>query len=303
MLDLSCAVPNFAGRKAAKGAKSLATNHESSDELLTALSELELSPHKDHIAKPIALKTKPASTLYVGVQEHSIIPLSEACTKCHTDCADEVPPLSERLKSRPRNNMECVDDNISSVADKLKTVSTDRVESLSSEQLETNSTHQVDCSDCDEIPPLAMRLKIKSGNHSSYPINTSAIAEHNRCNATLTQTQEGNEEVILISDNSSESEGEDALQLSHRDGAHTMMASLQHQYCNSSEGESSSDEALSPLINQIGTKRQGTSSSPLKTKLSPTKDFVSTKAVQSANNARRKLFLSGGSAESPIEID
>ena len=82
--------------------------------------------------------------------------------------------------------------------------------------------------------------------------------------------------------------------------AQGVTSSLQYQYCDSSEdGASPSDDDIPPLANRIGYKRAGTSSSPLKTKLSPTKDLVTKSTTETAQvttkltTAKRKLgFMS-----------
>ena len=100
------------------------------------------------------------------------------------------------------------------------------------------------------------------------------------------QTSENKQ--IVISDSSSESEAEDPLMpVPCKDmkvgGAHGVTSSLQYQYCDSSEdGASPSDDDIPPLANRIGCKWAGTSSSPLKTKLSPTKDLVTKSTTETA---------------------
>ena len=106
---------------------------------------------------------------------------------------------------------------------------------------------------------------------------------------------------IVISDSSSESEAEDPLMpVPCKDmkvgGAQGVTSSLQYQYCDSSEdGAIPSDDDIPPLANRIGCKRAGTSSSPLKTKLSPTKDLVTKSTTETAQvttkvtTAKRKL--------------
>ena len=105
----------------------------------------------------------------------------------------------------------------------------------------------------------------------------------------------------MISDSSSESEAEDPLMpVPCKDmkvgGTQGVTSSLQYQYCDSSEdGASPSDDDIPPLANRIGCKRAGTSSSPLKTKLSPTKDLVIKSTTETAQvttkvtTAKRKL--------------
>ena len=102
----------------------------------------------------------------------------------------------------------------------------------------------------------------------------------------------GKMQQIVISDSSSESEAEDPLFNGTAEGGpQRMMSSLHHHYCESSEHESSSDDDLPPLLDRIGSKRKDTLTSPLKAKLSPTKDIMVSKMIfsQATTHTRKKL--------------
>ena len=339
----------IAGKRAAKGSP------HSSDELSTALSQLELNSQKQHKTKMKAIKTEPATVLCCDAWEHTVRSLSQIETKPLKNSAESI-DHKEVSRAKPRNDSECIDlDEVLPLAERLNC----HKPPAPLDQQKTKLTH----TECIEIPSLAERLKAKSKGQSiqsNFPHTTPySSSQHDKADVDFKKIREMNKDPmndhigqfwtserkqIVISDSSSESETEDPMILcgdAKVGGAHKVMSSLHHQYCDSSEEGSSSDDCIPPLVNRIGSKRQGASSSPLKSKLSPTKDLVlqsKTQVTQVTTNMKKKLGfesrlkddigdrncdireiatnkgsscgevgLSGtcciGSAESPIEID
>lgn len=263
---------------------------QSSDELSTALSELKLKSHEHHMTK---MKVEPALRLCDDSQKHTITS-SQTEVKTSKSGGQKVSSDDVLSTAKPTDESECIDEFLPPLAEMIRS---NKASTLLDHQ-RSRLTHG-NCDDCDEIPSLAERLKAKSwinSNSSSVPVDSlrpSALhGDHNGADVmifkrtqeldrtssvTVGQSRVSGEKQIVISDSSSESETEDPL-IGHGDteasGAERVMSSLRHQYCaDSSEDGSSTDDDVPPLVKRIGSKRPGNASSPLKSKLSPTRDL------------------------------
>ena len=293
---------------------------QSSDELSVALSNLKLN--SQCMTKEI-IKAEPATKLCDDAQQHGItsVPLMD-----HLKASTESIDTYSKTEARDKLNSECIDvDEIPSLAERLKGHKSLSTCTSCAEQKQAKSIRNTECiGSCEEIPSLGEKARPSQASTcnkanltytalvlSSQHVHVRADLGLNcvrtqktskKSSNTFGQLRTGRERQIVISDSSSESEAEDPL-MPCRDtkvgGAQLgMTSSLHYQYCDSSLSEdgSSSDDDVPPLASRIGSKRSGTSSSPLKSKLSPTKDLVMKSKTETAqlatkvvNNAKRKV--------------
>ena len=278
------------------------SNSQSSDELSTALSELKLNSQLS-----MKMKAEPATKLCDDAQQHGIssVPLMD-----HLKASTEI---KKSETTQARDNSECIDlesDETPPLAQRLKghkalsSLSQQRAKSTQAECIDRNEACvSSSLIEIDKPGPISNLSLITSSQHTQADLNSVRTQKPNKKSLdTAGQFQRTSEnKQIVISDSSSESEAEDPLMaVSCTDtkvgGAQGVTSSLQYQYCDSSEdGASPSDDDIPPLANRIGCKQAGTSSSPLKTKLSPTKDLVTKSMTETAQvttrvtTAKRKL--------------
>ena len=220
------------------------------------------------------MKAEPATELCDDAQKYSISPVSQIDTELHFKTSTESIDDNKASRPKPRAESEFIDvDDIPPLSERLKS----HRGSSSLEQQGAKSTH----SECRAKPGgynktnLTYTSLVISSQHAQTDLNFLRTRKmHKKSSDTVGQFQaserERKQSVI--------SEAEDPL-MPYGDtkvgGAQGVTSSLQYQYCDSSDEESSrSDDDIPPLVDRIGSKRPGSSSSPLKSKLSPTKDLV-----------------------------
>ena len=315
---MACGFHIVAGKRTANHSLS---NSQISDDLTIALSELKL-----HSQLSMKMKAEPATKLCDDAQQHGIssVPLMD-----HLKASTEITCSNKSKITEARNNSKFIDlesDEIPPLAQRLK-----GHQALSSLTQKRAKSTRAECTDCNQvcvssslvevnkpgpISKISYLSLVSSSQHTRADLNSSRTRGTNKKSVDVAgQFQRPSEnKQIVISDSSSESEAEDPLMpvpcKDTKVGGAQGVTSLQYQYCDSSEdGASPSDEEIPPLANRIGCKRAGTSSSPLKTKLSPTKDLVMKSTTETAQvatkvtTAKRKLGfesskvmgLSGGS--------
>ena len=309
MMDIfsNCDFHIVAGKRTANRSPS---NSQSSYDLTTALSELKLNSQLS-----MKMKAEPATKLCDNAQQHGIssVPLMD-----HLKASTELTCNKKSEITQASDNSECIDlesDEIPPLAQRLK--GHQALSSLTQQRAKSTQAERIDCNQACVSSSLVEATVNKPGPISkiSY-LSLVTSSQHTRADLNSLRTQEMNKKSvdvagqfqrtsvnkqIVISDSSSESEVEDPLMpVPCKDmkvgGGQGVTSPLQYQYCDSSgDGASPSDDDIPPLANRIGCKRAGTSSSPLKTKLSPTKDLVTKSMTETAQvttkvtTAKRKL--------------
>ena len=281
--------------------RSPSKSSQSSDELSVALSDLKLN---SRLTTKEIIKAEPATKLCDDAQQHGItsVPLVD-----HLKASVESIDTYSKTEVRDKSNSECIDlDEIPSLAERLKGHKSLSTCTSLTEQKRAKSIHNTECiGSCEEIPSLGEKARpsqastcnkanltytslVLSSQHVRADLGPKYVRAQKmgkKSSNTFGRLQTGEKRQIVISDSSSESEVEDPL-VPRIDtkvgGAHDqgMTSSLHYQYCDSSLSDdgSSSDDDIPPLASRIGSKRSGASSSPLKSKLSPTKDLVMLKS-------------------------
>ena len=243
------------------------------------------------------MKAEPATKLCDDAQKYSISSVPQIDTELHFKTSiesdkvsrskpraesdvDDIPPLSERLKSH----------RAPSSLDQLGAKSTHR------EYIEIPSWVEIAKPGGYNKTNLTYTSLVISSQHARTDLNFVRTRDmHKKSSDTVGQFQASEREKKQ----SMISEAEDPLMPcgdTKVGGAQGVTSSLQHQYCGSSEEESSqSDDDIPPLVDRIVSKRPGISSSPLKSKLSPTKDLAMKSEIEVAwkgatkTNAKRKV--------------
>ena len=256
------------------------------------------------------MKAEPATKLCDNVQQHGIssVPLMD-----HLKASTEITCSNKSEITEASDNSECIDlesDEIPPLAQRLKghqalsLLAQQRAKSTQAERIGYNeacvSSSLIEVNKPGPISKISYLSLVTSNQHTRADLNS--VRTNKKSSDAVDLFQRTNEKrQIVISDSSSESEAEDPLMpVPYKDMkvgvAQGVTSSLQYQYCDSSKDRASpSDDDIPPLANRIGCKRAGTSSSPLKTKLSPTKDLVTksttgiAQVATKVTTAKRKL--------------
>lgn len=268
----------IAGRKGSKKTNPSPSEAHSSDELTASLDNLQLLSPKKNQVQLRTLKTGAASALCDDAQLCSIEVVSrkkmESTRSVGEPQVDEVAPLHERLKTKNAKEAE---------TEIREEISAGHI--ICSEDLCLAEQLKVEMKDI--VKGTAAKLEHDVTPSKHLPVKGAHC--HDKVSRLVrprtTKAVENKVKEIII-DSSSDSEVEDPLkQLTsakdegksrivtsslHHGSIGGVSSSLHHD---SSDAESLSDIHLLPLADRIGRRCPGTTSLPIKTKVSPVKDL------------------------------